>query len=260
MEAELKKKYDIAYDFSSKAYKKFQSVVKSIVLFGSTAKDTASEKSDIDIIIIVDNCSIKWDEELTAWYRQELRELIAKQHYGKKLHVNTVTLSAFYDQMLKGEPVVINVIRYGVPLIDFGGFFTPLKVLLATGRIKPSREAIYNALKRAPMHLARAKFNLLAAVDAIYWSMVDSAHAALMSAGKTPPSPEHIDIMLKEFFVKDGKLKQKYVDWYREIFALAHYISHGEIADLKGKEIQMYRDRADEFIGEMAELVKNTKN
>ena len=99
MEAELKKKYDIAYDFSSKAYKKFQSVVKSIVLFGSTAKDTASEKSDIDIIIIVDNCSIKWDEELTAWYRQELRELIAKQHYGKKLHVNTVTLSAFYDQI-----------------------------------------------------------------------------------------------------------------------------------------------------------------
>ena len=109
--------------------------------------------------------------------------------------------------MLKGEPVVINVIRYGVPLIDFGGFFTPLKVLLATGRIKPSREAIYNALKRAPMHLARAKFNLLAAVDAIYWSMVDSAHAALMSAGKTPPSPEHIDIMLKEFFVKDVTTK-----------------------------------------------------
>lgn len=260
MDAQLKKKYDIAYDFSTKVYKQFQTVVKSIILFGSTAKDTAKERSDIDIIIIVDNCTIKWDDELSAWYRQELSNLVKKQRYSQKLHVNTVTLSAFYDQMLKGEPVVINVIRYGLPLIDFGGFFTPLKVLLATGRIKPSSEAIYTALKRAPEHLARAKFNLLMAVDSIYWSMVDSAHAALMAADKTPPSPEHIDVMLKEFFVKEGKLKQKYVDWYREIFALAHYISHGEVADLKGKEIQMYRDRADKFVGEMASLVKKLKS
>lgn len=260
MDEHLKKKYDIAYDFASKVYKKFQNVVKSIILFGSTAKDTAKEKSDIDIIIIVDNCTIKWDDELTAWYRQELKNLVGKQNYSTKLHVNTVTLSTFYDQMLKGEPVVINVIRYGIPLIDFGGFFSPLKVLLATGRIKPSSEAIYTALKRAPQHLSRATFNLLLAVDAIYWSMVDSAHAALMAAGKTPPSPEHIDIMLKEFFVKDGELKQKYVDWYREMFALAHYISHGEVADMKGKEIQIYRERADEFVGEMARLVKNLKS
>jgi len=37
---------------------------------------------------------------------------------------------------LRGEPVVMNIIRYGEPLVDFGGFFTPLKVLLQKGKIR----------------------------------------------------------------------------------------------------------------------------
>ena len=61
---------DIAYDFAIKAYKKFQNVIKSIALFGSAAKQTATKKSDIDIIIIVDDCTVLWDEELIAWYRE----------------------------------------------------------------------------------------------------------------------------------------------------------------------------------------------
>jgi len=258
-ERDTSQRYKIAYDFATQVYEKFQEVIKSVILFGSTAKDKAEEKSDIDIIIVVDNCSIQWDEELIAWYREELRNLVGKQKYPKKLHVNTVTLSTFYDQMLKGEPVIINVIRYGIPLIDFGGFFTPLKVLLATGRIKPTRESIYTSLKRATLHLNRARIGILRTVEDIYWAMVDSAHAALMAAGKTPPSPENIDVMLKETFVKERKLKNKYVEWYRELYALTHHISHGTVEDMKGKEIQVYRDRADKFIGEMARLVKNLK-
>ena len=184
--------YDIAYDYSTKVYQKFREVVKSVVLFGSTAKETQKEKSDIDIIVIVDDVLIKWDQELIAWYREELGKLTASLKYPKKLHVNTVTLSTFWNELLVGEPVVINVIRYGIPLIDFGGFFEPLKVLLARGRIKPSPEAIYNALRRAPFHMSRSKMHLVGALDAIYWAMVDSAHAALMAAKQVPPSPEHI--------------------------------------------------------------------
>ena len=49
---------EIAYDFAIKAYKKFQNVIKSIALFGSAAKQTATKKSDIDIIIIVHDCTV----------------------------------------------------------------------------------------------------------------------------------------------------------------------------------------------------------
>ena len=248
--------YDIAYDYSTKVYQKFREVVKSVVLFGSTAKETQKEKSDIDIIVIVDDVLIKWVQELIAWYREELGKLTASLKYPKKLHVNTVTLSTFWNELLVGEPVVINVIRYGIPLIDFGGFFEPLKVLLARGRIKPSPEAIYNALRRAPFHMSRSKMHLVGALDAIYWAMVDSAHAALMAAKQVPPSPEHIPEMLNEVFVKKRVLSDKFVDWYREIYAIAHHLSHGETSKVSGKFIEMYLERADKFIGEMANIVK----
>ena len=51
-------------------------------------------------------------------------------------------------------------------------------------------------------------------------------------------------------------LNSKYVDWYKEIYAVAHHLSHGETANITGKFIEMYQERADKFIGEMAELVK----
>ena len=251
-----RKDYDISYDFATKVYKKFDKVIKSIVLFGSTPTGKATDLSDIDLIIIIDDCTIKWDEELIAWYREELSKLVASLKYSKKLHINTVTLSVFYDQMLRGEPVIINVIIYGIALIDFGGFFSPLKILLAQGRIRPTPEAIYNALNRAPIHLSRAKFSLLSAIESFYWAMVDSSHAALMAAKKTPPSPEHIAAMLKEHFVKKGLLDQKFVDWYKEMFALSHYVSHGEVINITSKEIGMLRERSDKFVGEMAALVK----
>lgn len=251
-----KKDYDISYDFAIKAYKKFDKAIKSVVLFGSTAIGKEKNSSDIDVIIILDDCTIKWDEELIAWYREELSKLVASLKYTKKLHINTVTLSVFYDQMIRGEPVIINVIRYGIALIDFGGFFGPLKVLLAMGRIRPTPEAIYNALNRAPVHMSRARFSLLSAVESYYWAMVDSSHAALMAAGKTPPSPENIGSMLKEHLVKKGLLDDKYVDWYKEMFALAHYVSHGEIVNLTGKELGIMRDKSDKFVGEMASVVK----
>ena len=44
-------------------------------------------KSDIDIIIIIDDASIKWDMELIAWYRQELGKIIQTNPYKKSLHI-----------------------------------------------------------------------------------------------------------------------------------------------------------------------------
>lgn len=252
----LKTDYDIAYDFAIKAYEIFQPTVKSIVLFGSSAKGTQGKDSDIDIVIMVDDATIIWDEPLKAWYRNKMQHLVAALRYPKKLHIHTMTITSVYDQIMGGEPLMINVLRYGVSLIDFGGFFQPLKILLAEGKIKPTKESIYVALNRAPVHLAKAKFNILGAVEAYYWAMVDSAHAAVMAAGKTPPSPEHIGILLKDLFVNKGELAQKYVDWYREMFGIAHHVSHGTIADFDHKELVMYRERADEFIGKMAEIVK----
>ncbi len=247
----LKKKFgsneEIAHDFSVKAYKYFKEAIKSVVYFGSGVRGESVKGSDIDIIVILDDCSINWDQELIAWYREELRNLIAGQTYAKKLHVNTVTLSTFWEEVRAGDPATINIIRYGQTLIDFGGFFDPLKVLLAKGKIKPTPEAIFSVLRRAPLHISRAKFNVVGSIENLYWAMVDSAHGALMAAGEVPPSPEHVGDMLNKVFVSKKRLDKKYVKWYREMYDLAHDVAHGNVKQLDGKDIDEHMDRVIAF-------------
>jgi predicted nucleotidyltransferase len=253
----LKREHNIAMDFALKVYEKFEKSVKSIVLFGSTVKQSAVVGSDVDIIIIIDDVSIKWDQEMIAWYREELDKILKANPYQKALHINTIKLSTWWEDLLKGDPIVINVLRYGEALIDLGGFFEPLKFLLIQGKIKPTPEAVYNALQRAPLHLERSRQAELGCIEGLYWTVVDAAQAALIAASVSPPSPEHIPIDLKQTFVDTGMLNKKYVAWYRDLLILHKKILHGEIRELKGIEIDDWQERADEFLKVMINLVKD---
>ncbi len=254
---QLKKESDIAMDFATKVYRRFDKIVKSIVLFGSTAKQTTVTGSDIDIIILIDDVAVSWDQELIAWYREELEKLIKTNPYHQNLHINTVKISTWWEDLMRGDPVVINILRYGEAMIDLAGFFNPLKSLLIKGKIKSTPEAIYSALQRAPMHILRSKVSVLNSIEGLYWSMVDSSHAALIAANVPPASPEHVAVDLKTTFVDSGKLNMKYVVWYRDLLVLHKRIVHGEIRELRGIEIDAWQDRAEEFLEVMAKLVKD---
>lgn len=252
----LKKETDIAMDFATKAYKKFDKMIKSIILFGSAIKQTTVTGSDIDIIIVIDDVSINWDQELIAWYREELEKVVKNNPYQSTLHINTIKLSTWWEDLIRGDPIILNILRYGEAMIDFGGFFNPLKYLLIKGKIKSTPEAIYSALQRAPLHIARSKVAELNAIDGLFWSMVDAAHAALIAINVPPASPEHVPADLKENFVNAKKLKMKYVVWYRDLLVLHKKIAHGEVKNLKGVEIDAWQERAEEFLEVMANLVK----
>jgi len=252
---QLKKETEIAMDFATKAYQKFNKIVKSIILFGSVAKQQTSNGSDIDIIIVIDDASIRWDIELIAWYREELDKILKSNPYNKNIHINTVKLTTFWEDLMRGDPVIINVLRYGEELIDFAGFFTPLKSLLISGKIRSTPEAIYNSLQRAPVHILRSKVAELNAIEGLYWAMVDSSHAALIAAKILPPSPEHIGEYLTEHFVNKGMLNVKYIKWYKDLIYIHKQISHGKIKELKGVEVDIWQERTEEFFKVMTQLV-----
>ena len=195
---DLKTDTEIATDFSVKLHKQFGKIIKSVILFGSVSKETQTKSSDIDIIILIDDASVDWSLETIAWYRQELTKLLVKNKYTNELHINTIRLTTWWDDLLKGDPVVLNVIRNGHVILDSAGFIDPLKILLSQGKIKGTPEAIYQCLQRAPGHLVRSRAAELAAIDGVYWAFVDSAHGALIAAGRFPQSPEHVADMLKE--------------------------------------------------------------
>jgi len=246
---------EIAMDFASQVQKKFDRIVKASILFGSQAKNESTASSDIDIVLIIDDAAIQWDLELISWYREELSKIIANNKYGVDLHVNTVKLTTFWNDLMHGDPVVINILRYGEALIDYGGFFNPLKSLLLQGKVSSTVEAVYTCLQRAPSHLARSKTSEMSSIEGVYWCMVDSAQAALMTAGKMPPSPEHIPVMLKETFVDAKLLSSNYVQAMRDLYLLHKGILHGEIAHIKGSEIDRWQDIAEKFLVEITELI-----
>lgn len=246
---------EIALDFAMAAHKKFDKMIKASVLFGSQVKNIATPHSDIDIIFILDDAGINWDLELVAWYREELGKLVAEKHYQKELHINTVKLTAWWQDLLKGDPVVINIIRYGEVLVDSGGFFTPIKALLQQGKIKSTVEAVYTALSRAPTHLVRSKASKMAAIEGVYWCMVDAAQAALITIGKLPPSPEHIPLMLKESFADQGLLKMQAVTAMRDLYTLHKQIAHAEVHEIAGTDIDRWQETADTFLQDMTTII-----
>lgn len=246
---------EIAMDFATKVHKKFDKLIKASVLFGSQAKNTQNENSDIDIVIIIDDAAIKWDLELIAWYREELAKLISSSNYSKELHVNSIKLTTWWEDLIRGDPVIINILRYGEVLIDIGGFFNPLKILLQQGKIKGTVEAVYNYLQHAPLHLTRSVQAKLGAVEGIYWCMIDSAQAALMTSGKLPPSPEHVPALLHEAFVLPGILEERYIDDLRAVYILHKKIVHGEINDVSGGEIDKWQNSARAFLAEMTRII-----
>lgn len=251
----LKSEWDIAMDFSAKVYQKFDRIVKATVLFGSAARNNSMVGSDIDIIIIVDDATVKFDEEIIVWYREELGKIIQENPYKRDLHINTIKLTTWWNDLLKGDPVVINILRYGEALIDSGGFFNPLKILLQEGKINITPEAIYTILNRIPSHIVRSKISEMNSIEGTYWAMIESSQALLMSVKIMPPSPEHITILLKEHFVDKGLLKMKYVTNVRDIFDLHKRIMHGELRDIDGRVVDQWQDKAEDYFKVILKLI-----
>jgi predicted nucleotidyltransferase/uncharacterized protein (UPF0332 family) len=249
----LGRAYESAYSFAKKVFEKFPGIIKSVILFGSVQKGTVTKGSDIDIGIVMDDTSVKPTRKFIDWYNLELATIMQK--CDPKIHVTSVTLTTFWENVKVGEPVAINILRYGVPLIDTG-FFEPLKYLLLAGRIKPTEEAVYNALTRAPWHRIRANSRILGAVVDFYWVMVDSAHAALMSYNLVPPSPEHIEPMLMDTFVKTKMLNPRIVKYYKEMWMTSKAVVHGELMRIGGVDYDRYRRMAEEFEAEMRKLIE----
>jgi uncharacterized protein (UPF0332 family)/predicted nucleotidyltransferase len=246
---------DIAMDFALRAQQKFDRLIKASILFGSQVKQGSQPKSDIDVIFVIDDASVEWDLELIAWYREELGKIVASKSYGRELHVNTIKLTSWWQDLIHGDPVVLNILRYGQPLVDIGGFFSPIKALLEQGKIRATPEAVFAALQRAPTHLVRSKVAEMNAIEGVYWTMVDSAQAALITAGKVPPSPEHIPEFLKEAFVDTGMLSMGYVRAFEDLFIMHKNISHGKITYVKGSEIEKWQEIAEKFMNEMIKIV-----
>lgn len=243
---------DTAYKFSAQIYKELGQYLKAIVLFGSSARKK-NLAGDIDILLILDDTKSVLDEQFMEAYKILVGKTIEK--VSPKLHITTLKFSAFWEYMRASDPVAVNILRDGVPIID-SGFFEPMQVLLYNGRIRPTNEAIWSYYTRAPKTLYNSKWHLLQATLDLYWAVIDSAHAVMMKLGEVPPSPEHVAEMIEEKLVKPGHIEKKYANIMANFYKLQKMISRREIGEIKGEEYDKYFKEAEMFVERMKKILE----
>lgn len=246
--------FNIAREFARRIYQEFGTFVKALILFGSTTKGKLAKEGDIDILIIIDDVSVNLTRELTQTYRIITEKILANMPDSERLHIQSMKFSSWWEYIRAGDPVAINVLRYGISLVDTG-IFDPIQALLDNGRIRPTKEAIHTYFVMAPASLYRAKDHLLSAMVDLYWASVDAAHAALMALGEIPPSPEHVSDMLEKKMVKKGLLKKKYADIMQKNYTTFKRIIHRDIKEVDGVEYDEYRKDTVLFVNEIKKFL-----
>ena len=247
-----KEDIETARKFATAMYKEFGNFIQALVVFGSAVKEKKAD--DIDILVVLDDLHVVFSQELVETYRI-VTEKITADVEPKRLHIQSMKLSSFWEYIRNGDPVAINILRGGLALID-NGFFDPLQTLLEQGRIRPSDESVWTYFTMAPASLVRSKEHLLIAAVDLYWSAIDSAHAALMKLGEIPPSPDHVADLLDSKLVGGKHINSKYASTMRLLYGLFKKITHREIREVSGKDYDNYRKLTEEFVNEMKKYIE----
>ncbi len=254
---------DIVERFSGAMRRELDALVKSVVWFGSAVrggfvpgkKDMRDETlfgSDIDVLILVDDLVNVLTPEVITAYRVVTERTAAD--ISKRLHITTMPLTRFWDYSLKGDPILINMLRDGKAVFDEGCFGMAQK-MLASGGIRPGREIVWIYLAKGPLSVANSYWNMRQAVMDVYWAVMDATHAALLHYDIVPDTPEHLVPLVRHHLVIKGKLDKRYLSILGEFMNLGKMLMSGELQKVRGDHYDRYRSEADRYVHAVKELI-----
>ena len=247
--------YGLALKFAKKLKHEAPDLVHSVILFGSAARATKHEQvyaKDIDILIIVnDNLQIL-NKEVIAAFRVIVQNTASA--ISKRFHVNNIRLTEFMEFVRNGDPIAINMLRDGVPLLE-DGFFEPLKRLLDKGKIKPSQENVWVYYMRAPSTIQSAKWHILQGCIDLYWAVIDAGHAALLSIGVTPYYPSDLAKKMRSEIIKKGLMPKRHAEIIERYHKLQDDILKRKIRQISGQEFDAYQREVAGFIEDMKTFI-----
>ena len=223
----------IARHFSESIIKEMKDLILSITIFGSNATRTSKKTSDIDLLIILNNTSIIVSDELRTAYKIISNKLNYKLANGK-IHLTTLNFTNYWDMVRIGDPIIINILRYGYPIYD-KNIIEPFKYLLEIGKIKPSLEALNNYTIRAQSLIENVNKHYEFSIMDLYYSIIDICHATLMTKKITPPSPKNMPKLFNENF-KEEKFK-KISKLIKKLYDIVKKIEHKKNIKINGKLI-----------------------
>lgn len=252
-----KEDFDLARRFAQDLSVQLKGLLREVVFFGSSARGKATEiyERDIDVLVLLNDGFKSMSNETIAAYRI-ITEKAASKVSGR-LHINTLKVSAFWEYVLNGDPVAVNMIRDGIPLLD-AGFIEPFKSLLKRGDIKPSKGNVMVYMIRAPQTLMASKWHVLQAMIDLYWASLDAAHAALIRYGYAPESPKETIQMIDSNFVRKKLIDRSHLATMKELYDISEGIIDRSIKHVEGAKYSSFERRAASFVAEMKKMISES--
>jgi len=245
---------EILKKFTKQLLEKHGAIIRSVVLFGSTAREEWRGESDIDVFVILDDTR----ERMSPVRRDniELDMLDIARSLSNKLSIQQpYLLTEFWAMVREGHPIIFNFIREGIPVYD-KDIFLPIKRLLQMGEIRPSKEAVEKYIERAPKRISRVvSEKMYLVVEDLYYAMLESAQAVLMFLGKSPPRPGDAGEELRKSLVSMKLLDNTYAQWMDDIMEVRKGVEHKKINAITGAELDAWIDKADKFVKHMQSLI-----
>ncbi|MBN2880493.1 nucleotidyltransferase domain-containing protein [Candidatus Woesearchaeota archaeon] len=240
---------------------KFEKYIVAYALFGSLTRGEATDKSDIDVAIIIDDTDVK--RMTRAELKDKLRAIIigmgieAGEITGiqNKLNIQVYILTDFWESIKDANPVIFTVLRDGIPFYD-RGIFMPWKQLLTMGKIKPSPEAIDMFMNAGDEMIKRIRGKIRNLIESdIYWSTLTPSQAALMVYGIPPPTPKETIKLMEEIFVKKEEiLEPEYVEILKQNRKYYKDLEHGIIKDVTGAQVDKLLDDSEKYLKRIKKL------
>lgn len=247
----------------SMVLKKFEKYIVSYVIAGSLVQGRATEKSDIDVFIVIDDTDVK--RMTRAELKDKLRAIIigmgieAGEITGvrNKLNIQVYILTDFWDSIREANPIIFTFLRDGIPVYD-RGIFMPWKQLLKLGKIKPSAEAIELYMSTGDQMIKRVKAKLReVGMEDTFWAILTPSQAALMMYGVPPPTPKETPEVMRDIFVKKEKiLEERFVKILENNIKIRKDLEHGDLKDISGAQVDKLLKDCDDYLKRIDKLFK----
>ena len=254
LEALRKKQIKLAERYKDEVLKKYKDIVKAVVLFGSYVRGDYHEKSDIDMLVVVDDVTARFTPEMKENFDDKLYQ-IAKSISDDITVQPAWTLSEFWDMARIGHPLLFTIVRDGWALYDTG-FFIPVRKLLELGKIPTTLEAVEKFMETAPQKIRRVEeIKLMMVAEDLYYAMLNSSQAVLMYMGVNPPSPKHTPLDVKEHLVGNKLLEENYLQDLENVINFRKGVEHKEIKELPGQRLDELIEKAKNYVSRMEQLL-----
>ena len=239
--------------FIEKMLSKYENLI-SVCLIGSRLSSNYDKSSDLDIIVLIDNASVKIDEESM---KSEIKELAAS--VDKIIHCQIMFLTNFWNYISNGSPITFTILRDAKVYYDTG-FFETLQKLLRAGLIKPKTEDAERQLFIAKQLMKMTYHSInKGLLDNLQGAVVSATQSLLMQMGKEPPAPKQIPEAIKEL-VNKKLIDEEYYLIAKKIIQVLKDIEHGKRGNLDAQELQIMYNYTNKFMIKMEELIQKSKN